>query len=350
MNDQWAKGHVRLASAYIALGEHSNDACNALQRALQLDPGNSAARDMLVRELRRDQHAAAASRQQASAPPQEQDDQQYSTGTQQQQQQPPPPQDQDYMPNIDDSVTLQDRLTFYYHRCKIWYYAQSNDVQTAIKVFFAILLLYIAFGGRFGLESMGGSRQQRGNYEAGNVYDQYYGRDSMSSSSSSPGGETYNGGRNAASSSPPPGGQNSYDDRDYARRQSTYDDYNSRDTRSYDRNYRYGSDDRHSNSYRSRGGSHYDDDYYHRSSPGYGGSSFSFFDGGLPSIAMILGIAYLLHRNGVNPFNALFLFNMMRGGGRRRHYRGGGMYGGMGGMGGFGGMRYGMGRPPRRRW
>jgi tetratricopeptide (TPR) repeat protein len=38
LNPAWAKGHVRLASAYIALGGgHSNDACNALETALRLD-------------------------------------------------------------------------------------------------------------------------------------------------------------------------------------------------------------------------------------------------------------------------------------------------------------------------
>ena len=36
LNPQWAKGHVRLASAYIAQGGHSNDACNSLQTALTI--------------------------------------------------------------------------------------------------------------------------------------------------------------------------------------------------------------------------------------------------------------------------------------------------------------------------
>ena len=46
LNPSWAKGHVRLASAYIALGGgHSNDACNALQTALRLDPSNQLAHE-----------------------------------------------------------------------------------------------------------------------------------------------------------------------------------------------------------------------------------------------------------------------------------------------------------------
>eukprot|EP00977_Amphora_coffeiformis_P027063 scaffold32744_cov160-Amphora_coffeaeformis.AAC.1 len=54
LNPNWSKGHVRLASAYSALGK-SNDACNSLQTALRLDPtGNPTARRMLIRELRRE--------------------------------------------------------------------------------------------------------------------------------------------------------------------------------------------------------------------------------------------------------------------------------------------------------
>jgi hypothetical protein len=67
---------------------------------------------------------------------------------------------------------------------------------------------------------------------------------------------------------------------------------------------------------------------------------------------IIAGIAYMCHRNGINPMNALFLMNMM--GGRRHRPRGmyrGGMGGmGGGGMGGMGGMRFGMGGRPPRRW
>jgi hypothetical protein len=61
----------------------------------------------------------------------------------------------------------------------------------------------------------------------------------------------------------------------------------------------------------------------------------------------LAGIAYVAHLNGINPFQALMMMNMM-GGGRRRGM--GGMGGGMGmggmGMGGMGmaGMGYGMAR------
>jgi hypothetical protein len=53
---------------------------------------------------------------------------------------------------------------------------------------------------------------------------------------------------------------------------------------------------------------------------------------------MLMGIVYLCHRNGINPFQAMMMMNMMNAVGR-----GGIGYGGMG-YGGMGGMGYGMGR------
>lgn len=53
INNRWPKGYVRLASAYIALGGHYDNAFNALQRALAIDPSNQAACKML-HNLRRD--------------------------------------------------------------------------------------------------------------------------------------------------------------------------------------------------------------------------------------------------------------------------------------------------------
>jgi hypothetical protein len=322
LNDQWAKGHVRLAASYIALGGgHSNDACNALQRALQLDPSNPTARDMLVRELRRDHNSADAARSSSppSAPPQEQDDQDYDAA-------PPTPrrqqyQDQQAQPPIDDSITWSDRFQFYYHRTKSWYYGQSDDAKTVLKVFVMLVLLYVAFGGRFGFE---GGGKKRGNYGAGNVYDQYYGRHATTESSY--GGSTPQ--RTSSSSSyethksPPP-----------------EDSYRSSSSSSqYKRDDYYASDHQQPRRSSSRGGE--------------GSSSFHFpnlLDGSVQSMMLLAGLAYVAHRNGINPLQAIFFLNMMGGGRRHRHRpMGGGMYGGGGGMGGFrgGGMRFG----GRRRW
>jgi len=255
------------------LGGHSNDACNSLQRALQLDPSNPTARDMLVRELRRDRHAGGSTAQQPTpsaspsyvqptAPPQDQDDRDYATR--------PPPQYRDVPNNVVDEITLRDRLSFYYNRCKMWYFAQSDDVKTLLKVFVAVLLLYVSFGGRFGLGSTSGVRElgnhqqhERRNYDSRQYNDRYHG-----------------GRRSSEQSS------------------------------------------------RSR---YYDDDDYYGRRQRWRSSSYSFLDGGMQSMLIILGVAYLCHRNGINPINVLFILRMIGGRRRRRFYRGG--------MGGFGGMR-----------
>ena len=291
INPSWAKGHVRLASAYIALGGHSNDACNELQTALRLDPGNSLARQMLIRELRRD-HADASRASSMNVDDEDEDATPFVVD---------PPENPNYVPAenpnyvppagqpqprarpqqqqqapIDDTLSLWERLQFYQMRVVSWYNNQSDDVKAGLKILLVLLVLYVAFGGRFGLEKVF-EPKARGNYGAGNAYDQYY------------------HGRNN-------GYENSY-------------------------SYNYG------------GG--------HRR-----GSSFQMpdlFDGSLPSMIILMAIGYLCYRNGINPFRAMIILNMM-GGGRRRRGRYGGMQGFGGGMGGFGGgMGMGMhGR--RRRW
>jgi hypothetical protein len=317
INDQWAKGYVRLASAYIALGGHSNDACNTLQRALQLDPTNPTARQMLVRELRREQHGSAP-----SAPPQDQDDEGVGDPTQ-------IPVDQD---QIDDSISFKDRMKFYYTRAYMWYHGQSEDFRTILKVFVVILLLYVAFGGRFGLEYTS-QKVNRGNYGVGNAYDRYYSRDSGKPA----------GADNADYNSNPRQQQNTHDNSQRRTGTTTGERYDSRDTR--------------------RSNSRYDtqDDYDYqprRSRDGGGGdSSFHFpnlLDGSPQSMMIMMGIVYVCYRNGINPMQAIFFMNMMGGRGRPRGFGNGGGFGrGMGGfgrgMGGFGGgMRHGMGRPQRR--
>jgi tetratricopeptide (TPR) repeat protein len=286
LNPAWAKGHVRLASAYIALGGgHSNDACNALQTALRLDPSNQLARQMLIRELRRD-HTITDTATPPSAPPEEEDDgvagsqEDHTGGAFRQRPQPqdeqPPYQDQ---APVDDSLSLRERIQFYRIRVQSWYQAQNEQFKLALSVMLVVLALYVAFGGRFGLEySFSNTPTRRGNYGAGNAYDQY--RKSYSTSTN---------------------------------------------------NHHYDYHDN-SNTHRPR-----------RTSS----SSFqwSLDSGSITSLIMMAGGVFLLHRNGVNPMHALWLANMFAGGrGRRR-----GFNRPMGGMGwGGGGMGWGRGR--RGRW
>lgn len=257
LNPSWAKGHVRLASAYVALGGHSNDACNELQTALRLDPGNTLARQMLMRELRRD-HAAARPDPPVNpnyVPPPEQH------------------QEQETVLEVDDSVSFTERIQFLVARVSLWYERQSSETKQWLKIALVLVALYVAFGGRFGFEYA--SQQQRhGNYERGNLYDQYR--------------QNYYHQQ-----------QTQYSPPSYHRRSGTTQQFGGATT-------------------------------------GYA-SSYSEASSSLASMAMVLGAAYVCHRNGINPLHAMFMMNMMRGGGGRRR--------GYGGMMGGGGFRFG-----RPRW
>lgn len=368
MNDRWAKGHVRLASAYIALGdvERSNDACRALQRALQLDPGNPAARAMLVRELRRDHRAGgrpsdvvggvpAGSPPPPSAPPHDLDDHDYRTspgGDRSSRQTSSGPQrrtpnDRSPRPrpahptdataggnhdNVDDAVSWHDRLQFHVQRAKLWYMDRSEGVQTLLKVLLALVVLYVAFGGRFGLEYLtaggdGPRRSRAGNYRAGNVYEEFYqeraggGSHRWTSHGGGGGGGSHRGGGGGG------GGGGWRDSSPGDSRDRRYDPYEGT----------------------SRGGGGWN------RGAGWSGPSFGggLFGGtaGLPNMLILAGIAYVAHRNGVNPFQALFFANVAMGGrhrpggfggagmrfGRAAFGRGGGFRNrpGMGGMGGW---------------
>jgi len=170
LNEQWAKGHVRLASAYIALGGHSNDACNALQRALSLDPSNANARQMLISELRRERTTRTP---EPSAPG---EDDVFPNRN--------PPNAPNNTPNSTSSNEINndidyetsswfEKVQFWFQRALHWYRNEaSENTRTAINVAVVILVLYVAFGGRFGL--CGFTQENAGNYEDGNAYARYH--------------------------------------------------------------------------------------------------------------------------------------------------------------------------------
>jgi hypothetical protein len=298
LNPNWAKGHVRLASAYVALGGHSNDACNELQRALSLDPGNSTARDMLVRELRRDHaHASSApassSRNEGTAAGSNNNNNSNNNANGNPREY-PTEEAQDFVPPMDDTLTFWERIQFHWGRATDWYQNQNDDVKTVCKILLVLLVLYVGFGGRFGLSS---NTRQLGNYGSDSAYDQYrrYGTAGHSSQSSYP----------------------------YDRQQSSgYSSQQRRTTHSQN-------DDYNSNDYSSRrGGSSW-------------GSGFNPFDGSIQSMMLLSGLAYAGHRIGINPWQAMMVLNALGGGHRRFRPRGGFGYGG----GGFGyGRRGGFGR------
>lgn len=290
LNDSWAKGHVRLASAYIALGDHSNDACNELQRALQLDPGNRTARDMLVRALRRDRanpHNSSSTRASPSAPMEDLDDHRY--------QDPPQNQQND---DIDNGMSWSERFQFQMQRTKHWYDSQTDDIKAVLKVCLVLVVLYVAFGGRFGMEYL-----------------------SSSSSSSS------TGRRNVY--------QEFYQERRQRERQQ-HQEQTSRSRQYYDPNgsrYDYRRENVSHQSYAPRGNSW-----------GLGGvGGFNSF----PTLLLLAAVAYVAHRNGINPFQALFFANMAMGGRGRGGLQRGFHHGGWGPGGMMGGFRHMGGRP---RW
>lgn len=291
LNPNWAKGHVRLASAYIALGGHSNDACNELQRALSLDPGNSTAREMLLRELRRDHaHASSAaassssSRNEGTTP----DNNDNSNATEY-----PTEEAQDFVPPMDDTLTFWERIQFHWGRATGWYQHQNEDIKTVCKILLLLLVLYVAFGGRFGLT---GNRRQLGNYGSDSAYDQYR-RDRTTRPS-----------------------QSSY--RPYSRHQSSSSSQQRRTT-----------------SHSQNGDYNYNDSSSRRGNSSWG-SGFNPFDGSIKSMMLLSGLAYAGHRIGINPLQAMMVLNVLGGGNRRFRPRGGFGYGGGFGRAGFGRRRF----------
>lgn len=177
---------------------------------------------------------------------------------------------------LDESPPWTDRIRFQLNQIKLWYHAQSHDTKMLFKVLLTILVLYVLFGGGFGI--FGTNRQQRGNYEAGNAYDQYS-----------------------------RGGYNS--NNDYYQRRNMQQQQQQQRRTSY-------SDDYYGEYTRPRNNRHY----------GGGGRrrSFGMFDGSGIMTVLGLGVVMLVsHQFGINPFQVLWMFLMMNRGGGGMYYGGG---------------------------
>jgi len=361
LNDRWPKAHVRLASAYIALGGHSNDACRALQRALSLDRNNVVAREMLVKEMQQrnsresggvgecsnannaepnserpqpgdpqsssqhDNHPTAEAPAEhlfpgASAPPE---------GT------PGEPTSTDGI-NLDDieppspSMSITERINYHLAQFSEWFHSLEEDKRTLLKVVGVFLLLYVALGGRFGLEyALGGDKVGRGNYARGNAYDRY------ASGSHS---QHYNDDHTRY-----PGNSGPYSD-EANRGTHTSSGFNDRsqpqNERHYSRNHNENDDGgRHSQNYGRQHSRYEDESYYQPRQRRTSRTSPNLFDGSSTSMVLMLGIGFICHRFGVNPFQVFAMLRMAQGGNR---YGYGGFRGGFGG--GFGRPRYGRAR------
>ena len=321
-NNQWAKGHLRLAEAYIAWGGHSNQACNSLQTALRLDPGLSSARQLLLRELRRDHRSASSSSSSSSAPTappshasSAASDVPTPTTTRTANSSSsniPQPQQHD----LDDVESSSERapwwswewLIQYPDQALQWYHNQSEWNRILVRFIGLFLFLYVAFGGRFGLEyvlscsssssSDHAAPSQHGNYGPNNAYEQY--RRQVSQASSSYYGST------------------PYLQQQQQQQQSHYgnDNYPS-DTGG---GFGWGS----SSSW----------DVGNHSPTTMGGGGFD-----LMTFVLLVGAAVLCHQAGINPLHALVLLHRLgrRNQYHRHNYGAGGLGGGFGGMGWMGG-------------
>lgn len=280
LNPSWSKAHVRLASAYIAMGA-SNDACNALQTAIRHDPSNAMARHMLLQQLQRD-------RQQQSNPDMD------TTSTVRDEVPPPPGSTRpDDIPSarrsyhedeMDDELSWVDWMHAMWGRCKSWYLSQSESRQTGLKVLVGMIVLYISFGGRFGWGS------------------------SLSSSYNDPYQTTAGRDQHSEYDSPTSRQQQHHRSSQYYD-QSRYHPYDGSARRHNNMEYRDTS--YRDNSYRS---SSWGGGYYQGGSYGYAGDTPPW-----QWILVMAVLAYVARLNGMNPLPIVMM--LMQGGGRMMYRR-----------------------------
>lgn len=269
------------------------------------------------------------------------------------------------------SLSITERIQYHLAQFSEWYHSLEEDKRTLLKVIVVFLALYVALGGRFGLEyALRGNKVSRGNYARGNAYDRY------ASGSHS---KHYNDddSRFPGSSSQPQSRYSSPYSDETNRGTHTSSGFNDRtqpqNERHYSRHNEY--DDGRNFQNRRRQHSRYEDESYHEprrrrtSGTSYqmvsperdGGKAHAYFplvpvpkltncqqyhhqpnlfDGSAASLALILGIGCICRRFGINPFQVFAILRMAQGGGNRYGY--GGFGGGLGG--GFGRPRYGRAR------
>ena len=346
LNPTWGKAYWRLGSALSASGDDSNAACNALQTCLRLDPSCTAARKLLVQELKREttSHNSRANNdhdkmepsddtiRDRRPPPQnpsyrEESQQNQSTAEinnntpRRQSQQPQSATTIDI--DLEQELSVSDRVVLAasrtYQQLAHAYAVQSETRKSLWKLGLVLVLLYVAFGGRFGLEYLQPSQPAAWRY---GHYD-------------------------------PHDNNNPYTD---YRRQTTTEQQQQHDTYHHDNSYQQ-SRTSSSSSYSSRLP---DDDYAYTRQPrrnrgswwnwgssshhhGGGGSSGSRGRSSILSLSYLAlgGTAYFIYRQYGFYAAAMFVLNQYRYGGMQGHHRWGG--------GGGGGGMYG-GRARRRGW
>ncbi|GFH45994.1 hypothetical protein CTEN210_02468 [Chaetoceros tenuissimus] len=167
MNKRWAKGFLRLASVYVAMGNRNNDACQALQTAITIDPTNQKARAMLRQELMKHDRPRSNGSSNRSD---DIGDAGASTS------------DDEFYQDVDDAVESQNLSIVEIMKKKAnemydLYMESSENTQSAVKIFLFLLVLYIAFGGRFGLGSSKTTYDEMYGSGQSNAYERFYSND-----------------------------------------------------------------------------------------------------------------------------------------------------------------------------
>mmetsp|Transcript_19731 Transcript_19731/g.25585 ORF Transcript_19731/g.25585 Transcript_19731/m.25585 type:complete len:394 (-) Transcript_19731:522-1703(-) len=302
LNSQWPKSHYRLAQVYLNKFDRSNDACNCLQRALQLDPRFVEARQLLMRQLRtrdRGQNSAdvdnscggglddgdndngdddgGVARDNSSNTFDNRNDRDYGAAN-----------------GIDEMSSIYENVVHFCNRVLMevrllhdrtshWFYHEISDERRGFVILgILFFILLIGFGGISSFFSNTSGRQYRGNYDDNNVYNSY---------------------RNQAAHQRRPYYSETGPSAGYY--QSSYQDY----SRTHQRGY--------------------SDSYSHRGNDGYhmGGtlfSNFTLFDGSGLSMVILLLIMYIANKMGISPFQIYWALRLMGGHGfnRRRGFRG----------------------------
>merc|ERR1712232_245342 len=179
-----------------------------------------------------------------------------------------------------------------------------------------------------------GNKVGRGNYARGNAYDRY-----ASGSHSQHYNDPGNSGQPQSRYSSP------YSD-EANRGTHTSSGFNDRsqpqNERHYSRNHNEYDGGRHSQNYGRQHSRYEDESYYQPRQRRTSRTSYhmpNLFDGSSTSMVLMLGIGFICHRFGINPFQVFAMLRMAQGGNR---YGYGGFRGGFGG--GFGRPRYGRAR------
>lgn len=219
---RWAKGHLRLAEVYSALGK-SNDACNECQRAINLDPGNANAKRIMMRELRK-RDGGGGQADGISSPTQSNPSNSQPAN---------PTTNQPDISGIHDNdssgtpsfvsflLETKERFSEYF-----WALDSQSRLWVGLTILFSAAIISFAvynsissllLGGE--VRGVGATTTTRGNYDGDSIYDQYRRERGMGNTAPPQSSSSYSPPSSSSSSSAGAGGGPSYDYYEAQRRQ-----------------------------------------------------------------------------------------------------------------------------------